>query len=77
MNDVKNDSTHTGHRLFPIDALRGLIIVVMALDHANHFIAQQHSPGENWGGSFPAYSDGLSFLTRWITHLSAPGFFSC
>jgi uncharacterized membrane protein len=47
----------------------------MALDHANHFIAQRHSPGEYWGGRFPVYHDALPFLTRLLTHLSAPGFF--
>ena len=62
-------------RILPIDALRGLIIVLMALDHANHFIAQQHSSGEYWGGSFPRFGDALTFLTRLVTHLSAPGFF--
>ncbi|MFQ5575821.1 MAG: DUF1624 domain-containing protein [Anaerolineae bacterium] len=62
-------------RLFALDALRGLIIVLMALDHANHFIAQKHSSGEYWGGAFPAYPDALSFLTRFFTHLAAPGFF--
>ncbi len=58
----------------PLDALRGLIIVLMALDHANYFVAQQHSSGEHWGGAFPSYSDGLTFLTRWVTHPVAPGF---
>jgi uncharacterized membrane protein len=62
-------------RLPPLDALRGLIIALMALDHANHFIAQQHSPGEYWGGPFPVYRSTLAFLTRFVTHLSAPGFF--
>ena len=62
-------------RLFPLDALRGLIIAFMALDHANYFIAQHHSPGEYWGGSFPAYSSALPFLTRLVTHFCAPGFF--
>lgn len=57
------------------DALRGLIMIFMALDHANHYIAQKHSSGEYWGGPFPAYNDALSFLTRWVTHLAAPGFF--
>ncbi|MGD8405857.1 MAG: heparan-alpha-glucosaminide N-acetyltransferase domain-containing protein [Anaerolineales bacterium] len=68
-------SKKTGKRLYPLDALRGLIIVFMALDHANYFIAQQHSPGEYWGGPFPAYNSALPFLTRLVTHFSAPGFF--
>jgi uncharacterized membrane protein len=62
-------------RLLPLDALRGLIIVFMALDHANYFIARQHSPGEHWGGAFPVYNSALPFLTRLATHFSAPGFF--
>ncbi|NHZ72769.1 MAG: DUF1624 domain-containing protein [Aquificales bacterium] len=62
-------------RLFPLDALRGLIIILMALDHANHFVAQQHSSGEYWGGAFPSYDNALPFLTRFVTHLAAPGFF--
>jgi len=66
---------HQQKRIKAPDALRGLIITLMALDHANHFIAQKHSPGEYWGGAFPQYQDALSFLTRWVTHLSAPGFF--
>lgn len=63
------------NRLLAVDALRGLIIVVMALDHANHFVAQKHPTGEQWGGPFPIYRDSFSFLTRFITHLAAPGFF--
>jgi uncharacterized membrane protein len=47
----------------------------MALDHANHFIAQKHSSGEYWGGFFPTYSDALPFLTRFLTHICPPGFF--
>lgn len=62
-------------RLWAVDALRGLIIVSMALDHASYFVAQKHSPGEYWGGPFPVYDDPLAFMTRFVTHLSAPGFF--
>lgn len=64
-----------GSRIFAPDALRGLIILTMALDHANYFVAQRHSSGEYWGGPFPVYQDALSFLTRFVTHLAAPGFF--
>ena len=62
-------------RHLAVDALRGLLIVVMALDHANYFVAQQHSSGEYWGGPFPFYGESLSFLTRLVTHMAAPGFF--
>ncbi|MFC1879146.1 DUF1624 domain-containing protein [Chloroflexota bacterium] len=74
----KNISKNQGNlktRLAAVDALRGLIIVLMALDHANHFIAQQHSTGEYWGGPFPSYQEALPFLTRFVTHFCAPGFF--
>jgi len=69
------ETNPTASRLFPLDALRGLIMVLMALDHANLLVAQQHSSGEYWGGPFPVYHDTLAFLTRLVTHLCAPGFF--
>jgi uncharacterized membrane protein len=62
-------------RLLPLDALRGVIMIVMALDHANLFIARAHSPGERWSEPLPRYDSALSFLTRFVTHLAAPGFF--
>jgi len=62
-------------RLFAPDVLRGLIIAWMALDHANIFIAHKHPPAEMWGGTFPVYYDVLAFLTRFVTHFCAPGFF--
>ena len=61
-------------RNLALDALRGIIVILMAVDHANYFVAQQHSSGEHWGGPFPAYADSLSFITRLITHPVAPGF---
>lgn len=62
-------------RLAPLDALRGFIMIVMALDHANLLIAHGHSRPEMWSGNFPTYTDALTFFTRAITHLAAPGFF--
>lgn len=63
-------------RLLPVDALRGVLIIVMALDHANQFIAQGKHEPELWVGRFPTYQgETLAFLTRFITHLAAPGFF--
>ena len=77
-NHASQDPASVGHkvaRLFPIDALRGLLIVLMALDHANHFVAHKHPPAEIWDGVYPIYYSPLAFLTRWVTHLAAPGFF--
>ncbi len=75
MTDQHVETESSISRLFAVDALRGLIIVFMALDHANFFIAHKHSPGEYWGSRVPVYYDSLAFVTRFITHLSAPGFF--
>ncbi|MEJ2411881.1 MAG: heparan-alpha-glucosaminide N-acetyltransferase domain-containing protein [Anaerolineales bacterium] len=63
------------NRLLPLDLLRGTLIILMALDHANYHIAQQHSSGEYWGGVFPVFPSTLHFLTRFVTHVCAPGFF--
>lgn len=57
-----------------IDALRGLIMILMAIDHASAFIAHQHA-AEYWSGAWTRYSDWAPFVTRLVTHLCAPGFF--
>ncbi len=44
-------------RLLPLDALRGAIIAVMALDHANHFIAHGKLKPELWAGNVPNPAD--------------------
>jgi uncharacterized membrane protein len=61
-------------RYYAVDALRGLIMILMAIDHASAFIARQHA-SEFWAGAMSAYDSAFPFLTRWITHLCAPGFF--
>ena len=64
----------SAQRLVALDAHRGFIMVLMAIDHASYFIARVHS-AEFWGIALPAYPNALWFWTRWITHLCAPGFF--
>ena len=61
-------------RYEPVDALRGLIMAIMAIDHASGIAARQHS-SEFWAGAMSSYDAAFPFLTRWITHVCAPGFF--
>jgi uncharacterized membrane protein len=64
----------TAQRFAALDAHRGFIMAIMAIDHASYFVARVHS-GEFWGSALPVYSTAFWFWTRWITHLCAPGFF--
>lgn len=63
----------TLERLKSLDFFRGLIMVIMALDHVSYFVAKKHS-FEFWGIAPPHYPDTVSFITRFITHICAPGF---
>jgi len=61
---------HRAYRLSSIDVLRGLVIVIMALDHVRDFtmVGTELDPMTN-----PNIGPGL-FFTRWITHFCAPVF---
>jgi uncharacterized membrane protein len=63
-----------GVRIAEIDMLRGLVIVLMALDHVrDYFIG---ASGRGIGGNLldPTTTTPALYMTRWITHLCAPTF---
>lgn len=59
-----------GSRVIALDIFRGLIMVVMALDHARDFFTNVPFEPEEIAHTWPAL-----FFTRWVTHFCAPMFF--
>jgi len=57
-------------RIVSLDIFRGLIMVIMALDHARDFFSDVGFEPESLAQTWPAL-----FFTRWITHFCAPMFF--
>ena len=66
--------TQRAQRIVALDVLRGLIMVLMALDHVVAFVYRYH-PSEVWAGAWTRYGRWEPFVTRLVTHLFAPGFF--
>lgn len=56
-------------RIYSIDLLRGLVILIMALDHIRDFFSPTVFMPEDL-----AQSDAAFFVTRWVTHFCAPVF---
>lgn len=56
-------------RLVSVDILRGLVMVIMALDHTRDFMSYLRSAPEDM-----AHTYGALFFTRFITHFCAPVF---
>ena len=60
-----------GTRINSLDVLRGLVIVIMALDHVRDYF---HVSGWLTDPLDPKTTTTILFLTRWITHFCAPVF---
>ncbi|HET9625843.1 MAG TPA: heparan-alpha-glucosaminide N-acetyltransferase domain-containing protein [Kofleriaceae bacterium] len=57
-------------RAHAIDAVRGAVVLIMALDHVRDFLGNAHFDATDLGRTTVPL-----FLSRWITHFCAPTFF--
>src|SRR5436190_22388501 len=58
-------------RLTSVDALRGFVMVIMALDHTREFF---HAGAMLFQAEDLSKTTAVLFLTRWVTHICAPSF---
>src|SRR5262245_27239522 len=70
MSDAGAQAVLGRGRLVSVDLLRGLVMVLMALDHARYYFSGAHVSPEDMGATHLSL-----FATRWVTHLCAPAFF--
>ena len=67
---MQNTSTAT-QRVNAVDLLRGVVMVIMLLDHTREFV---HADALNFEPTNLTQTHTLLFFTRWITHFCAPVF---
>jgi len=64
-------STTSSYRITSVDILRGLVMIIMALDHTRDFF---HTTAMTADPLNPATTTTALYFTRWVTHFCAPVF---
>lgn len=64
-------TTPTSYRITSLDLLKGIVMVVMALDHIRDYF---HAPAFIYDPNDPNFTSLPIFFTRWITNFCAPVF---
>lgn len=65
------NTSSTTQRVNAVDLLRGVVMVIMLLDHTREFV---HADALNFDPSDLSRTNVLVFFTRWVTHFCAPVF---
>ncbi|HJW09463.1 MAG TPA: heparan-alpha-glucosaminide N-acetyltransferase domain-containing protein [Holophagaceae bacterium] len=71
MNQTSSLPTVRASRIESIDLLRGVVMILMALDHVRHYF---HADSMRVSPTDLHQTSGALFATRWITHFCAPTF---
>jgi uncharacterized membrane protein len=66
-----DSDSHPKSRIRSVDALRGFVMIIMALDHIREFF---HAGAMSFSPEDLTRTTAALFFTRWITHICAPVF---